>query len=140
MASVFTRIIDGELPGTFVWRDPVCVVFMSINPTHEGHCLVVPVAELDHWTDLDVNARARCFEVASLVATACRSAFGTQRVGLIIAGFEVPHTHLHVIPADEMGDLDFHRAASGVAPDELERQAALIRDALRAAGQVEFLP
>ncbi|NDG95621.1 MAG: HIT family protein, partial [Actinobacteria bacterium] len=99
MATVFTRIIGGELPGTFVWRDPVCVVFMSINPTHEGHCLVVPVAEVDHWTDVDESTRARCFEVANLVATACRSAFGTERVGLIIAGFEVPHTHLHVIPA-----------------------------------------
>lgn len=140
MATVFTRIIGGELPGTFVWRDPVCVVFMSINPTHEGHCLVVPVAEVDHWTDLDETTRARCFEVANLVATACRSAFGTERVGLIIAGFEVPHTHLHVIPADEMNDLDFHRAASSVDPDALERQAALIRDALRSAGHSEFLP
>jgi histidine triad (HIT) family protein len=74
------------------------------------------------------------------VATACRSAFGTGRVGLIIAGFEVPHTHLHVIPADEMNDLDFHRAASSVDPDALERQAALIRDALRSAGHSEFLP
>lgn len=140
MASVFTRIIDGDLPGTFVWRDPDCVVFMSINPTHAGHCLVVPVVEVDHWTDLDERIRARCFEVAGYVATACRRAFATDRVGLIIAGFEVPHTHLHVIPADTMDDLDFHRAAASVDGAALEEQAAAIRDALRAAGFEDVLP
>ncbi|MGB1610154.1 MAG: HIT family protein [Ilumatobacteraceae bacterium] len=134
MPSVFTRIIDGELPGTFVWRDDVCVAFMSINPTRAGHCLVVPRAEVDQWIDLDPAIRAHCFEIAGLIAEACRTAFGTERVGLVIAGFEVPHTHLHVIPADAMADLDFAHAASSVDPDELGSHAEAIRSALRARG------
>lgn len=134
MPSVFTRIIDGELPGAFVWSDDVCVAFMSINPTHAGHCLVVPRAEVNQWIDLDRATRAHCFETAGLIAEACRDAFGTERVGLVIAGFEVPHTHLHVIPADAMRDLDFAGAATSVDPEELASNATAIRAALQARG------
>src|SRR5688572_22293096 len=98
MATLFTRIIDGEIPGTFVWRDDRCAAFMSINPMARGHVLVVPVEEVDHWIDADSGLTAHVFDVARQLAVAADAAFGCARVGLIIAGYEVPHMHVHVIP------------------------------------------
>lgn len=127
MATVFTRIIRGEIPGTFVHRDEHCVVFMSINPLAHGHALVVPVAEVDHWVDLDPELAAHLFAVAHRVGRAQAAAFDCERVGLIIAGYEVPHTHLHVVPTSSMRQLDFANAARSVDRDELEAAAAALR-------------
>ena len=102
MATIFTRIIDGEIPGTFVWRDDRCVVFMSINPMARGHALVVPIEEVDHWVDADPALLAHLFEVTRVIGVAQRAAFRCERVGVIIAGYEVPHMHVHVIPTDAM--------------------------------------
>lgn len=134
MASVFTRIIQGELPGTFVWRDERCVAFMSINPINRGHALVVPVEEIPHWIDCSPELSAHLFSVAHRIGRAQEAAFGCERIGLIVAGYEVPHTHLHVIPTDHMGHLSFANAAASVDPAELEDAAQAIRDALRPAG------
>jgi len=130
MTTIFTRIIDGEIPGVFVWRDEHCVAFMSINPIARGHTLVVPIAEVDHWLDLPAPLAGHLFEVARQLGVAQQQAFGCERVGLVIAGFEVPHTHLHVIPADSMAALDFGRAAATVDGADLEAAAAAIRAAL----------
>lgn len=127
MATVFTRIIAGEIPGTFVHRDDRCVVFMSINPLAHGHALVVPIAEVDHWVDLDPALAAHLFAVAHRVGRAQAAAFSCERVGLIIAGYEVPHTHLHVVPTSSMRQLDFANAARTVDRDELDAAAAAIR-------------
>jgi histidine triad (HIT) family protein len=127
MATVFTRIIDGELPGTFVWRDESAVGLMSINPLATGHVLVVPVVEVDHWIDLDAELGAHLFDVARVVGRAQAAAFGCRRVGLIIAGYEVPHTHLHVIPTNTMAELNFANAAAAVDPADLDAAAAAIR-------------
>lgn len=126
MTSVFTRIIKGELPGTFVHRDDDLAVFMTINPISPGHALVVPVAEVDQWTDVDPHIRTRLFDVAHAVGAAQKKAFFCNRVALIIAGFEVPHCHVHVIPANDMGDVSFANAAAHVDPDELRRHAQAI--------------
>jgi len=126
--SIFSRIIDGELPGRFVWRDERCVAFLSIAPLRLGHTLVVPVAEVDHWIDLEPDLAAHLMTVAQRIGVAQQRAFAPARVGLIIAGMEVPHTHLHVIPIDAESDLHFANARS--RPDE-EMDAAA--DALRAA-------
>lgn len=134
MPSIFTRIIEGELPGTFVWRDPECVGFMSINPLRRGHTLVVPRMEVDHWIDVPDGLRDYLFEVAQTIARAVQSAFEPTRVGLMIAGLEVPHLHLHVVPIDRVNDLDFANAAASVDSDELEDAAELIRVELRSAG------
>lgn len=133
MATVFTRIIRGELPGTFVWRDERCVAFMSINPIAKGHTLVVPIEEIDHWIDCDAELSAHLFQVARRIGVAQQRAFGCHRVGLIIAGYEVPHTHLHVIPTEHMGHLSFANAASSADPADLEAAASLIREALTEA-------
>lgn len=131
MTSIFTRIIAGDLPGTFVHRDDDLVVFMTINPISRGHALVVPTAEVDQWTDVDPRTRSRLFEVAHAVGEAQKRAFSCDRVALIIAGFEVPHTHLHVIPANDMGDVSFANAAAHVDPADLRAAADAIVAHLR---------
>lgn len=134
MTTIFTRIIDGELPGVFVWRDEHCVAFMSINPLTHGHTLVVPIAEIDHWLDVPAPLAGHLFEVARQIGEAQQRAFSPERIGLIIAGFEVPHVHLHVFPTDEMADFDFRRAAASVPAADLEAAAAAIRVQLSPAG------
>ncbi len=130
MPTIFTRIIDGEIPGVFVWRDESCVSFLSINPMAYGHALVVPIEEHDHWVDVPPELMAHLFAVAHRIGIAQQRAFGCERVGLIIAGYEVPHTHVHVIPTNEMGQLSFANAARSVSPDDLEAAAGAIRSAL----------
>lgn len=134
MTTIFSRIIRGELPGTFVWREDDVVAFMSINPMARGHVLVVPVTEVDHWIDADPALAARLFEVSRAIAVAQEQAFRCERVGLIIAGYEVPHTHIHVIPTNTMRELSFTNAASSFDPADLEAAAEAIRVELRAAG------
>jgi histidine triad (HIT) family protein len=133
MPTIFTRIINGEIPGTFVHRDEHCVVFMSINPLATCHALVVPVTEVDHWVDLSPELSAHLFEVAYRVGRAQQAAFGCERVGMIIAGYEVPHAHIHLIPTEHMGQLNFANAAASVDRDALESAAAAIRAALASA-------
>ncbi|HEV2310379.1 MAG TPA: HIT family protein [Acidimicrobiia bacterium] len=134
MATLFTRIIDGELPGTFVWRDNLCVAFLSINPLRPGHTLVVPRAEVDHWIDLPPDAARHLMTVSRTIGRAQQQAFQPARIGLLIAGMEVPHTHLHLIPIRGESDLHLSNAARSVDPDDLERNAAAIRAALRDEG------
>jgi len=134
MTTIFTRIIDGELPGRFVWRDDRCVAFLSINPLRAGHTLVVPRAEVDHWVDLDPATNAHLMSVAQEVARAQMDAFAPTRVGLMIAGLEVPHVHLHVVPMDGVHDLDFDNAARDPDPAVLDAAAAALRGALRSRG------
>lgn len=130
MATVFTRIIDGDIPGAFVWRDEVCVAFLSINPIRPGHTLVVPIAEVDHWLDLSEETAAHLIGVARRIGGAIQRAFNPERVGLIVAGFEVPHTHIHLIPCWSMSDLDFKNAAPTIGRPELEASADAILGAL----------
>ena len=133
MPSIFTRIIDGELPGTFVWRDDVCVAFLSIGPLRPGHTLVVPRQEIDHWVDVDADTVAQLMRVAHTIGKAQMAAFRPTRVGLIIAGMEVPHTHVHVVPIDREADLDFSHAGTA-SPEELEAVAGKLRAALADLG------
>jgi histidine triad (HIT) family protein len=137
MTTIFTRIIDGEIPGTFVWRDEQCVAFMSINPMAPGHTLVVPIAEVDHWIDAPADLTAHLFEVTRVIGVAQQRAFGCERVGVVIAGYEVPHTHIHVIPTTDIRQISFANAAAGVDPDDLGRAAAAIRAELAAMGRTE---
>ncbi len=134
MPTIFTRIINGELPGRFVWRDEQCVAFLSINPLRPGHTLVVPRDEIDHWLDLPVEANAHLMRVAHAIGAAQMDAFHPARVGLIIAGLEVPHVHLHVVPIGREADLNFANADSSPAADELDATAEQLRTALRARG------
>ena len=136
MPTIFTRIINGEIPGTFVHRDEHCVAFLSINPLAHGHTLVVPIEEIDHWVDLPTDLAEHVFAVAHRIGRAQQAAFGCERVGVIIAGYEVPHTHIHVIPTSHMGQLNFANAAMHVDFDELNRAAHEIRVELESQGAV----
>jgi histidine triad (HIT) family protein len=131
VSTIFTRIIEGEIPGTFVWRDDRCVVFMSINPIAPGHALIVPIEEVDHWVDAPPDLVAHLFAVTHRIADAQRRAFPCERIGVIIAGYEVPHTHIHSIPTNDMGDISFANAAASVDRDDLESWAAAIKAELR---------
>jgi histidine triad (HIT) family protein len=135
--SVFTRIITGELPGRFVWRDPRVVAFLTIAPMRPGHTLVVPVQQIDHWTDLEPDLWARICEVQLAVGRAQMEVFSPERVGTIIAGLEVPHCHVHVVPIRSEADLDFARADNSPDPSEMDDAANQLRAALGRAGHQE---
>ncbi len=130
MPTIFTKIIEGEIPGTFVWRDDECVAFMSINPLRTGHVLVVPRLEVDHWIDCPASLRDHLFAVAQEIGGAIHEAFAPEKVGLMIAGLEVPHLHLHVVPIDGIHDLDFANAAASVDHEDLDQAAGAIREKL----------
>jgi histidine triad (HIT) family protein len=130
MTTIFSRIIAGEIPGTFVYRDDRCVAFMSINPLARGHVLVVPIEEIDHWIDASPELARHLFDVVHRIGRVQKEVFACERVGVIIAGYEVPHAHIHVIPTEHMGQLSFDNAAASADRDDMEAAAAAIRDAL----------
>ncbi|MCU1343748.1 MAG: family hydrolase, diadenosine tetraphosphate hydrolase [Acidimicrobiia bacterium] len=134
MPTLFTRIITGEIPGTFVWRDEQAVAFLSIAPATPGHTLVVPIAEVDHWIDLAPALAGHLMQVAQWIGRAQQQAFRPERIGLIVAGFEVPHTHLHVIPMDTMGDLALPAPSPDPDFEALAAAAVEIRRQLQALG------
>jgi histidine triad (HIT) family protein len=133
MPTIFSRIINGELPGRIVWSDDRVAAFLTIAPLTPGHTLVVPRAEVDEWTDLEPELVAHLMTVSHTVGAALKRAFDAPRVGLIVAGFEVPHAHVHVFPARDMADFDFARANADVSPEELDANHKRILEALRDA-------
>lgn len=130
MSTVFTRIIDGELPGRFVYRDDDVVAFLTIEPVAYGHVLVVPVEEVDRWTDAAPALWARLNEVAQMVGRAVIEAFGSPRAGYLIAGFEVPHAHIHVFPAADMSGYSLDEVIRDPDPAEMDAAAERLRAAL----------
>ena len=120
MTTIFTQILRGDLPGRFVYRDDVSAAFLTIAPITPGHTLVVPVEEVDHWVDLDDDLAAHLMVVAKKVARAQQAVLSPTRVALIIAGLEVPHTHLHVLPIHSERDIDFSKARTDTPGEELD--------------------
>ncbi|CEA08591.1 HIT-like protein [Arthrobacter saudimassiliensis] len=140
MPTLFTRIIEGEIPGRFVWKDDDVVAFLSIGPLADGHTLVVPRREVDKWTDAPADLMQKLTGVAQVIGAAQVAAFGSERAGLTIAGFEVDHLHLHVWPANSLADFDFSRAEQDPDPERMEANAQKLRQALRDAGHGQFVP
>lgn len=130
MATVFTKIINGELPGRFVYEDDEIVAFLTIQPMTQGHTLVVPRAEIDQWQDVDGAEFGRVMSVAQLIGRAVTRAFDAERAGLIIAGLEVPHLHVHVFPAYNLTDFGFANVDRNPSPESLDEAQAKIKDAL----------
>lgn len=137
MPTLFTRILEGTLPGRFVWRDDLCGAFLSINPLRPGHVLIVPRAEVDHFQELDPAVAAHLMQVAQHLAKALMRAFRPPRVGMVIAGLEVPHVHLHLVPIRGSADLEFRNAEASPKDEHLEEAAAKIRTALRELGYTQ---
>ncbi|MDP9479517.1 MAG: HIT family protein [Actinomycetota bacterium] len=140
MATIFTRIIEGELPARFVWKDELCVAFLSINPLRSGHVLVVPKEEVDHWLDLDEGLAAHLMNVSRSIGRAIQNGFEPTKVGLLIAGLEVFHVHIHLVPIDGLHDMDFDNAARDPDPAGLDRAAETIRRELTELGFEGVVP
>lgn len=140
MATVFSKIINGDLPGRFVWADDQVVAFLSINPLGPGHVLVVPRQEVDQWLDASDALFGHVMDVARTIGAVIRDTWSPPRVALMVAGFEVPHLHVHVHPAWGLEAFDFSQAATDPDPDEMDRAAESIRAGLRDAGRGEQVP
>jgi histidine triad (HIT) family protein len=133
MASIFTRILAGELPGHFIWRDEHCFAILTIQPIRRGHVILIPNAEIDHWDDVPAATAAHMMQVGQHIAKAIKAVEPCARVGLMVVGLEVPHTHLHIMPIDRTADMDFSNARAA-SPEQLKEAATALRSALLAAG------
>ncbi|MGE0434717.1 MAG: HIT family protein [Planctomycetota bacterium] len=140
MATIFTRIINGELPGRFVWRDSQCVAFLSIQPLAQGHTLVVPIAEVDHWLDLPPALHAHLTAVSQHIGKAIQSAFAPKKVGMCVIGLEVPHVHIHLSPINGIGDMNFANADPKPSAEKMDDSMNRIRAALREQGHTASVP
>ena len=137
MASIFSRIIDGELPGDFVWKDAVCVAFLSNRPLRPGHALVVPRLATDHWLDLEPDLLTHLVATAQAIGKAQMTVFKPARVGLMVVGLEVPHVHLHVVPIRGPHDLNFDNQDPNPDPAMLKSAGESLRQELRRLGVAE---
>ena len=130
MTTVFTKIINGELPGRFVYEDEEIVAFLTIEPMTQGHTLVVPRADIDQWQNVDTAVFGRVMTVAQLIGKAVCQAFGAERAGVIIAGLEVPHLHVHVFPTRSLSDFGFANVDRNPSSQSLDAAQAKIKAAL----------
>lgn len=140
MSTEFTRVINAEQPGRFVFADETCVGFLSIGPLVYGHTLVVPRTEVDRWTDADPQLVAHLTYVAHRIGRAQVEAFDSARAGLAIAGYEIPHLHIHVWPSNSLADHDFSRTIAQPEPAKMDRAAEKLRTALRLMGESDNVP
>ena len=134
MPTIFTQIMNGDLPGHIVWSDDVCMAFLTIAPLKPGHTLVVPREEVDAWTDLAPEVMQHLTGVAHSVGRALDKAYQPKKVGLTILGLEVPHVHLHVSCIWQPTDLDFGNANANASPESIGEAAETLRGALRELG------
>ena len=134
MASIFTRIINGELPADFVWKDDDCVAFLSNRPLRPGHTLVVPRSEADHWLDLESDLLAHLTATAQTIGKAQMAVFKPVKIGLMLVGLEVPHVHFHVVPIRGPHDLDFDNQDPNPDPAMMKNAGESLRQELRRLG------
>ena len=139
MATIFTRIIEGELPGRFVWKDDVCVAFLSIAPLKPGHTLVVPREEVDHWLDLSSETAQHLTHVSHCIGKAIQAVWNPAKVGTMILGLEVPHVHVHVVPIWGPHDLDFDNADAKAKAADMDAAAAQLLADLKKRGHSEAM-
>ena len=126
MASVFTRIVNGEIPSYKVAETVHCYAFLDINPLKEGHTLVIPKKEVDYLFDLNEALYTELMLFARKVAVAVRAAVPCKRVGVAVLGMEVPHAHIHLVPLETEGDLDFRKKKLELTPERFKETAASI--------------
>ncbi|MEL6389017.1 MAG: HIT family protein [Bacteroidota bacterium] len=131
MPSIFTKIIAGEIPSYKVAETEDFLAFLDIFPLRRGHTLVVPKVEVDRLFDLDENTYLGLMRFAKHVAAGVKTAFPCNRIGMAVIGLEVPHAHIHLVPLDEMADIDFGRPKLSLEPPEFQDIAFRISDHLR---------
>jgi diadenosine tetraphosphate (Ap4A) HIT family hydrolase len=140
MPTLFTQIIAGDIPGRFVWSDERAVAFLTIGPIRPGHTLVVPREEVDQWTDADDDLLQHLVSVAKRIGAAQKDEWESPRVGLMVAGFEVPHLHVHVWPVFDLADFGFDQVDPDPAPAQLDEAARRLREQLVVHGHGEHVP
>ncbi|MCR1161254.1 MULTISPECIES: HIT family protein [Micrococcaceae] len=140
MSTLFTRIIDGEIPGRFVWKDDEVVAFLTIAPLTQGHTLVVPREEVDSWTHASPELLAKVMDVAQSIGKVQEELFDAKRVGVLMEGFEVEHLHVHVWPAYSTADFEVHNVDHNPDPAVMDATAVKLRAALRSAGHGDAVP
>lgn len=140
MSTLFTKIIDGEIPGRFVWKDDDVVAFLTIAPITDGHVMVVPRQEVEHWVEAEPELLSKIMSVAQTIAKAQTVAFSAKRVGVLMEGYEVPHLHVHVWPTQSSADFDVHNVDHNPDPARMDDNAEKLRAALRAAGYEANVP
>jgi len=139
VSTVFSRIIAGELPGRFAYADDQCVVFATIEPIAPGHMLVVPREEFESYVETPDDLLGHLMGVAKQIGLAQQIAFPGTRAVLMIAGFDVPHLHLHVCSIPDQSSMTFARAHSAGA-GELDAACQAVREGLRKIGDAQFVP
>jgi histidine triad (HIT) family protein len=130
MATIFTRIIQGEIPCHKIAEDERFLAFLDIQPLVEGHVLVIPKVEVDYIFNLDDATLADLMVFAKRIAPAIQAAVPCKRLGVSVIGLEVPHTHVHLIPINEVGDMNFSKRKLNPSGDDLAATAAAIRACL----------
>ncbi|MBR5056774.1 MAG: HIT family protein [Bacteroidales bacterium] len=126
MASIFTRIVKGEIPSYKVAENDLCYAFLDISPLAEGHTLVIPKKEVDYLFDLDYADYAALTAFARKVAKAQKKAIPCKRIGVAVLGMEVPHAHIHLVPLQSEADLDFRKEKLSLTPERFKEIAASI--------------
>ncbi|GHT48839.1 HIT family protein [Bacteroidia bacterium] len=126
--SIFSKIVKGEVPAHKIVEDKFFYAFLDINPVAKGHVLVVPKKEVDYIFDMDDKLLADMFVFAKKVAKAMKKVITCKKIALSVIGLEVPHAHIHLIPINDEGDLDFKAPRKPFTTQELESIAAAIAD------------
>jgi len=129
MASIFTKIINREIPGHIVAEDEEFIAFLDINPNAKGHTLCVPKKEVDKLFDLDDDTYVQLMQFAKKVGLGIRKSINCKRVGMSVVGLEVPHVHVHLIPLNKMSEMTFQEKVK-MQDDELKEVAQKIADAI----------
>jgi len=126
MASIFSKIVAGDIPSYKVAEDADYYAFLDINPLAEGHTLVIPKKEVDYIFDLDEKTYSGLWAFASKVAKAQKKAIPCKRIGVAVLGMEVPHTHIHLVPLQSEGDLDFRKPKKELSQERFVQIAQMI--------------
>ncbi len=129
MASIFTRIIHGEIPCHKIAEDDRFLAFLDIAPLAVGHALVIPKQEIDYIFDLDPETLAALHVFSQKVAKQIEKAIPCKRIGVAVIGLEVPHAHVHLVPLQNVSDINFEREKMDLSEEELAKTAASIREA-----------
>ena len=140
MSSVYTHILEGTSPGRFIWRDATCFAILTIEPRTPGHTLVIPLVEVDKWTDLSEVAAMHIFKVGRLIGLAQQEEWGSTRVGLMYEGYVVPHAHLHVWPSWTVFEYSHTGIQRNAKKADLDEAAERLRTRLVTRGHGEFVP
>ena len=120
MATIFSRIISGEIPNYKIAEDDNFYAFLDVNPLKEGHTLVVPKQEVDYIFDLDDKTLGDMMVFAKKVAAKIKKARGSKKVAIVVIGLEVPHAHIHLIPLNEESDVDFKKERLKLTPEQFK--------------------